>query len=229
MPPAVVRVSASLLIGAYAVAALPAPLHADRTRSGAFAALKPSMAAPALIPHPHTVGAWPLEGLEHAQNAAMRLRGGSEDLATSSVGVDQHRHAVLAEQMGFGSHAFVLPLLYSLLAGLSTGIGGLLCLLLGGNTALEVPVTAFMLSTAAAAMITVSIVDLFMHIAEEIGLNHTLFMSIIGAITVILSKKIGNFMFASPAPTKGEKTEESEKKKSELRLLRVGLLTAGER
>lgn len=30
-------------------------------------------------------------------------------------------------------------------------------------------VTAFMLSTAAAAMITVSIVDLFMHIAEEIG------------------------------------------------------------
>lgn len=132
-------ISASLLIGAYAVAALPAPLHADRTRSGGFVTLTPAMEPPALIPHPHTVRAWPLQGsIEHAQNAAMRLRGGSED--TSSVGADQHRHAVLAEQMGFGSHAFVLPLLYSLLAGLSTGIGGLLCLLLGGNASLEVPV-----------------------------------------------------------------------------------------
>ena len=32
---------------------------------------------------------------------------------------------------GLGDHAYVLPLLYSLLAGLSTGIGGLLCLLVG--------------------------------------------------------------------------------------------------
>jgi len=47
---------------------------------------------------------------------------------------------------------------------------------------MEVPLTAFMLACAGAAMITVSIVDLFMHIAEEIGLNHTLMMSITGAL-----------------------------------------------
>ncbi len=34
-------------------------------------------------------------------------------------------HRQLAEQMGLGTHEFVLPLVYSLLAGLSTGIGGL--------------------------------------------------------------------------------------------------------
>ena len=34
-----------------------------------------------------------------------------------------------ATTTGLGDHAYVLPLLYSLLAGLSTGIGGLLCLL----------------------------------------------------------------------------------------------------
>jgi len=157
----------------------------------------------------------------------MRLRGGGEKAATSAAGGDQHRHAVLAEQMGLGSHAYVLPLVYSMLAGLSTGIGGLFCLLLRGNPASEVPVTAFMLATAAAAMITVSIVDLFVHIAEEIGLNHTLLMSITGALTVVLAKKAGSMMFASSStPAKGEKTEETEKKKSEARLLRVGLLTA---
>ena len=112
-----------------------------------------------------------------------------------------------------------------MLAGLSTGIGGLLCLLMRGNEAMEVPVTAFMLATAAAAMITVSIVDLFMHIAEEIGLGHTLMMSISGAIAVIIAKKIGSAMFKSKDAS-GESAEESKKMKSERRLLRVGLLTA---
>ena len=94
-----------------------------------------------------------------------------------------HHHAALAARFGFGSHAYVLPIIYSLLAGLSTGIGGLLCLLLRGNTAMELPLTAFMLACAAAAMITVSIVDLFAHIAEEIGLQHTLLMCLSGACT----------------------------------------------
>ena len=52
---------------------------------------------------------------------------------------------------------------------------------------MEVPVTAFMLSTAAAAMITVSIVDLFLHIEDEIGLQHTLCMSVAGLCMCVLS------------------------------------------
>jgi zinc transporter ZupT len=64
----------------------------------------------------------------------------------------QHWHSALAERMGFGSSAYVLPLIYSLLAGLSTGIGGFLCLPILGSATAEVPVTAFMLATAAAAM-----------------------------------------------------------------------------
>ena len=53
-----------------------------------------------------------------------------------------------------------------------------------------------MLATAAAAMITVSIVDLFVHIAEDIGLEHTLYMSMCGAATVVCAKQIGNYFFA---------------------------------
>jgi len=196
--------TASLLVGAYSAAALPA------------------MSAGNLIPRAHLVTVRPLGDA----TTAMRLRGGGSDKAAAAGG-DQHRHAALAEQMGLGSHPYVLPLVYSMLAGLSTGIGGLLCLLLRGNPASEVPVTAFMLATAAAAMITVSIVDLFVHIAEEIGINHTLLMSITGALTVVLAKKVGSILFASSsAQATVEKTEETEKKKSEARLLRVGLLTA---
>eukprot|EP00802_Teleaulax_amphioxeia_P012525 Tamp_12568.p1 GENE.Tamp_12568~~Tamp_12568.p1 ORF type:complete len:309 (-),score=74.59 Tamp_12568:872-1771(-) len=158
----------------------------------------------------------------------MRLKGGGQDGAGASPvgGGDQHRHAKLAEQLGLGSHAYVLPLVYSMLAGLSTGIGGLLCLPIRGNAAMEVPLTAFMLACAGAAMITVSIVDLFMHIAEEIGLNHTLMMSITGALAVVLTKKLGSALFGSSDGAKSDSPEDSEKKKSERRLLRVGLLTA---
>jgi len=147
--------SASLVVGAYSAAALPAML------AGNFI---------------HRAHLFTVRLLGDA-TTAMRLRGGGSDKAASAGG-DQHRHAVLAEQMGLVSHPYVLPLVYSMLAGLSPGISGLLCLLLRGNPASEVPVTAFMLATAAAAMITVSIVDLFVHIAEEIGINHTLLMSI---------------------------------------------------
>eukprot|EP00960_Hanusia_phi_P039531 753926-Hanusia_phi.AAC.2 len=58
-----------------------------------------------------------------------------------AVGDDlRHQHAVLAEQMGFGNHAFVLPLIYSSLAGLSTGIGGMFVLCVRGNALVEVSV-----------------------------------------------------------------------------------------
>lgn len=209
--------AASLLLGAYSAAALPGmTLQAEASRSPTNHVLKPALlSGPVPLSRTRVAAQWPVD----RETLALRLKGGRAD------GEDQHRHAVLAQQMGLGDHAYVLPLLYSMLAGLSTGIGGLLCLLLRGNAAMEVPVTAFMLSCAAAAMITVSIVDLFMHIAEEIGLGHTLVMSISGAITVILAKKIGSMLFASKEGT-GEKTEESQKMKSERRLLRVGLLTA---
>jgi len=141
--------------------------------------------------------------------------------------VARHHHAELASWLGLGDHAYVLPLLYSLLAGLSTGIGGLLCLLLRGNGALELPLTAFMLATAAAAMMTVSIVDLFVHIAEEIGLKHTLCMSAAGVLAVILAKKVGSALLSCPPATNDKKkADESERTQSELRLLRVGLLSA---
>jgi len=147
----------------------------------------------------------------------------SSDGANST---DIHHHALLAMQFGLGDHAFVLPLLYSMLAGLSTGIGGLLCLLIRKNATMEVAVTAFMLATAAAAMITVSIVDLFVHIAEEIGLQHTLAMSIAGAMSVVLAKKLGSLAFGCEDAGSPQKGKESEEKRSQQRLLRVGLLTA---
>eukprot|EP00961_Rhodomonas_salina_P256179 3462154-Rhodomonas_salina.1 len=45
-----------------------------------------------------------------------------------------------------------------------------------------------MLGTAAAAMVTVSIVDLFLHISEGIGMDHTVLCSSAGAATVLLFK-----------------------------------------
>ena len=216
----------TLLVGAYSAAALPAGAQMDpaRLRGPSVRAALAPVASVGLVPQAHKVASWPLEGA----GAAMRLKGGGQDGAGASPvgGGDQHRHAKLAEQLGLGSHAYVLPLVYSMLAGLSTGIGGLLCLPIRGNAAMEVPLTAFMLACAGAAMITVSIVDLFMHIAEEIGLNHTLMMSITGALAVVLTKKLGSALFGSSDGAKSDSPEDSEKKKSERRLLRVGLLTA---
>ena len=106
----------ALLVGACTAAALPAGMQIDLPQLSSMRA-----GSARLVPRAHPVAGLPLE-LE--TTAALRLKGG---------GGDQHRHAVLAEQLGFGNHAYVLPLLYSLLAGLSTGIGGLLCLPIRGN------------------------------------------------------------------------------------------------
>jgi len=125
-------------------------------------------------------------------------------------------HKQLAEQMGFGNHEFVLPLLYSLLAGLSTGIGGLFVFCLRRSSKVELGVTAMMLGTAAAAMVTVSVVDLFLHISYEIGVNHTLQCCSAGAATVLLLK------FFGPCVMPSSKDEES----SDDRLWRVGVITA---
>ena len=54
-----------------------------------------------------------------------------------------------------------------------------------------------MLAVAAAAMITVSIVDLFYHIAAEIGLNHTIVACLCGIFTVVMAKKIGSIVVPS--------------------------------
>ena len=113
----------ALLVGACTAAAIPAGMQIDPPQLPSMRALAGSAR---LVPRAHPVAGWPLE-LE--TTAALRLRGG---------GGDQHRHAVLAEQLGFGSHAYVLPLLYSMLAGLSTGIGGLLCLPIRGKALSQV-------------------------------------------------------------------------------------------
>ena len=125
-------------------------------------------------------------------------------------------------QMGFGSHPYVLPLVYSLLAGLSTGLGGLLILPMQRMTCDEATVTAFLLATAASAMLTVSGFDLFYKIVREIGLSHTLITSLSGATIVIVAKKIGSYFLA----TDEQHGKSSEKKESERRLLRIGLLTS---
>ena len=131
-------------------------------------------------------------------------------------------HAGL-EHVGVGSSA--LPLIYSTLAGLSTGIGGFMCLPILGIAAAEVPVTAFAMALAAAAMITVSGFDMFYELVGEIGLKMTLLMSLSGAVTVQAAKTIGESVFATPQwPI--ESLAGTKRPGSEPRLLRVGLLTA---
>lgn len=73
-----------------------------------------------------------------------------------------------------------------------------------------------MLGCAAAAMVTVSIVDLFAHIAEEIGMQHTLLCSIAGMLVVVLAKLVGPCIIP----------ENKEESSTDTRLLRVGLITA---
>ena len=135
---------------------------------------------------------------------------------------DENCHFALAVRMGLGSHAYVLPLVYSLLAGLSTGIGGLLCLPVQGSVSMELPMTAFMLASAAAAMITVSVFDLFYKIVDEIGLKQTLIMSLSGASAVLVVKEVGGWFMTE----RTQRTRKGTKEESERRLLRVGLMTA---
>jgi hypothetical protein len=63
---------------------------------------------------------------------------------------------------------YFLPLVFSLFAGLSTGLGGLLVLCFRGQ-AMNTGVIACLLGVAASSMVTVSIVDLFFNVAEQIG------------------------------------------------------------
>jgi ZIP family zinc transporter len=96
--------------------------------------------------------------------------------------------------------------------------------------------TALMLAAAAAAMITVSVVDLGINIARDLGLRQTLLLSASGALTVVLAKNLcisllshtnrqaGKAAAAAAAETEAE--AEAEEAKGKLRLVRVGLVTA---
>jgi len=81
-----------------------------------------------------------------------------------------------------------------------------------------------MLGTAAAAMVTVSIVDLFLHIAFVIGLNHTILCSMSGMATVLLVKFCGPMVL--PSLKEEEDLNASEAQHDQARLLRVGVITA---
>ena len=96
--------------------------------------------------------------------------------------------------------------------------------------------TALMLAAAAAAMLTVSIVDLGINIARDLGLRQTLLLSASGALTVVLAKNLcisllnhtnrqaGQAAAAAAAETETE--AEAEEATGKLRLVRVGLVTA---
>jgi len=111
--------------------------------------------------------------------------------------------------------SYMLPLAFSLFAGLSTGIGGVLVLFFRNNI-VHLGVIAFMLATAAASMITVSIVDLFWSVADVIGMPHTVFCCSLGFMTVWAVRKFGPSLLHEP------KADES----TEHRLERVGIITA---
>ena len=63
---------------------------------------------------------------------------------------------------------YFLPLVFSLFAGLSTGLGGLMVLFFRGGQ-IASGVTACLLAIAASSMVTVSVVDLFFSVAQQIG------------------------------------------------------------
>uniref|UniRef100_A0A7S0YXP9 Uncharacterized protein n=1 Tax=Hemiselmis tepida TaxID=464990 RepID=A0A7S0YXP9_9CRYP len=113
------------------------------------------------------------------------------------------------------SSSYMLPVVFSLFAGLSTGIGGVMVLFFRNNI-VDLGVIAFMLSTAAASMITVSIVDLFWSVAEVIGMSHTLLCCVMGYFTVWAVRKFGPSLLHEP---KADETTEH-------RLERVGIITA---
>jgi len=110
---------------------------------------------------------------------------------------------------------YFLPLAFSLFAGLSTGIGGLLVLCFRNNI-VDLGVIAAMLATAAAAMITVSIVDLFWSVANVIGMPNTICCCLSGFMVVWVIRKFGPSLLHEP------KVEES----AETRLQRLGFITA---
>lgn len=137
-------------------------------------------------------------------------------MENGSAFVMGREQAILSEKLGIGSHQFALPLFCSLIAGLSTGIGGMLALFLRRGSTANDGITALTLAAAATAMITVSAVDLFYHISRDIGLHHTLASCACGFAVVLAAKTCGPGLV--PASKEGDA--------SEGRLLRVGLITA---
>jgi ZIP family zinc transporter len=97
-----------------------------------------------------------------------------------------------------------------------------------------------MLAAAAGAMLTVSVVDLGINIARDLGLRQTLLLSASGALTVVLAKNLcisllnhtnrqaGKAAAAAAAETEteAEAEAEAEETRGKLRLVRVGLVTA---
>ena len=96
--------------------------------------------------------------------------------------------------------------------------------------------TALMLAAAAAAMLTVSIVDLGINIARDLGLRQTLLLSASGALTVVLAKNLCIALLnhtnmqagkaAAAVAAESEAEAEAEDTPGKLRLVRVGLVTA---
>ena len=96
--------------------------------------------------------------------------------------------------------------------------------------------TALMLAAAAAAMLTVSIVDLGINIARDLGLRQTLLLSASGALTVVLAKNLCIALLnhtnmqagkaAAAVAAESEAEAEAEETTGKLRLVRVGLVTA---
>lgn len=70
-------------------------------------------------------------------------------------------------KMGDQSERMQEAMLFSTVAGLSTGLGGVIVLFFKQDV--DLGVVATMLATAAAAMMTVSMVDLFWNVAILIG------------------------------------------------------------
>ena len=166
----------------------------------------------------------PLRAVTRGSQTRVQLRRSvrAHHLVVSDGLLTAQAHAGL-EDVGIGSSA--LPLIYSTLAGLSTGMGGFMCLPILGSAAAEVPVTAFAMASAAAAMITVCGFDLFYELVGEIGLKNTLLMSVSGVVTVLAARTMGESVFATPHwPI--ESSAGSKRSGSEPRLLRVGILTA---
>lgn len=113
------------------------------------------------------------------------------------------------------TNPYVLPLVFSLFAGMSTGLGGVLVLCFRSHI-VDLGVIACMLGIAASAMITVSMMDLFFEIAEQIGFLQTIACCITGIMTVAIVRRFGPSVLHEP----------KEGESADTRLQRVGLITA---
>jgi len=109
-------------------------------------------------------------------------------------------------------------MLFSTVAGLSTGLGGLIVLFFRQDQ-VDLGVIAAMLGTAASAMITVSFVDLFWNVAIVIGLSHAVGCCCAGFAVVVAARRYGPNLMGNGGFNKAEES-------SDLRLRRLGIITA---